>query len=143
MYNFICKLKLSSQARNKNEAWTLPCLLPASSWFLDWLILWLWTWRQHVPLKHQCIFSGLHGIIFRKINLSSSLSLPIKILNLFLVSPCYLLHLVFLKLITLAVVTINITLQTINIKMDVIWIELAESSEKLMARMISYQGKAV
>jgi hypothetical protein len=29
------------------------CLLPTSCWFLVWLILRPWKWRQHVPLKQR------------------------------------------------------------------------------------------
>jgi hypothetical protein len=37
--------------------------LPASRWFLVWLILRLWRWRQHVPLKRRLTFNGLRGDI--------------------------------------------------------------------------------
>jgi hypothetical protein len=33
------------------------CLLPASHWFLAWLILQPWRWRQHVPPIHQLTFT--------------------------------------------------------------------------------------
>jgi hypothetical protein len=45
------------------------CFLPASHWFLAWLILRSWRWRQHVPLKHQLSLNGLHDIISKKIEL--------------------------------------------------------------------------
>jgi hypothetical protein len=44
-------------------------ILLASVWFLAWLILWPWRWRQHVPLKHRVTFNKLHGIICQKTEL--------------------------------------------------------------------------
>jgi hypothetical protein len=44
-------------------------LLPASCWFLAWLILLPWRWRRHVPQKRRLTFSGLHCIITEKIKL--------------------------------------------------------------------------
>jgi hypothetical protein len=44
------------------------CLLPASVWFLAWLILRLWRWR-HVPPKRLLTFNGLHGIISQNIKI--------------------------------------------------------------------------
>jgi hypothetical protein len=42
------------------------CLLPASLWFLTWLILRSWSWRWHVPPKRRLTFNGLHGVISQK-----------------------------------------------------------------------------
>jgi hypothetical protein len=41
-------------------------LLPASWWFLTWLILWPWRWRRHVPLEHRLTFNGQHSFISQK-----------------------------------------------------------------------------
>jgi hypothetical protein len=38
-------------------------LLPASSWFLAWLILRPWRWRRYVRPKRRLTFNGLHGVI--------------------------------------------------------------------------------
>jgi hypothetical protein len=40
--------------------------ISASCWFLDWFILRPWTWRRHVPPKHQLIFKRQHGAITQK-----------------------------------------------------------------------------
>jgi hypothetical protein len=40
-----------------------------SRWFLAWLILRPWRWRQHVPSKRRLTFNGLHGVISQKIEL--------------------------------------------------------------------------
>jgi hypothetical protein len=45
------------------------CLIPASRWFLAWLILRPSEWRRYVPLKRRLTFSGLHGVISRLIRL--------------------------------------------------------------------------
>lgn len=39
------------------------CLLPLSHWFLAWLILQLWKWWWHVPLKCQLTSIRIQGII--------------------------------------------------------------------------------
>jgi hypothetical protein len=44
----------------------LLCLLPASCWFLDWLILQPWGWRGRVPLNRQLSFNRLHRVISQK-----------------------------------------------------------------------------
>jgi hypothetical protein len=44
-------------------------LLPALCWFLAWLILQPWRWKQHVPQKHWLSFNGIHGIISQKTEL--------------------------------------------------------------------------
>jgi hypothetical protein len=36
-------------------------------WFLAWLVLQPWRWKQHVPLKCQLTFYGLHGTVSQKI----------------------------------------------------------------------------
>jgi hypothetical protein len=43
------------------------CLLPASCWFLAWLILGPRRWRRHVPPKRRLTFNGLQGVISQKI----------------------------------------------------------------------------
>jgi hypothetical protein len=43
--------------------WDIMQLLPASWWFLPWLILRLWRWRRHVPPKRQLTFNGLRRYI--------------------------------------------------------------------------------
>jgi hypothetical protein len=43
--------------------------LPASCWFLAWLILRPRRWRRYVPLKRQFTFSGLQGSISQKIEI--------------------------------------------------------------------------
>jgi hypothetical protein len=45
------------------------CLLPASCWFLAWLVFRSWRSRWHVPPKYLLIFNGPHGIISQKIGL--------------------------------------------------------------------------
>jgi hypothetical protein len=47
----------------------LFCLLPASCWFLTWLILWHWRGRRHVSAKRQSTSNGLHGVICHKVGL--------------------------------------------------------------------------
>jgi hypothetical protein len=42
-------------------------LPPALCWFLAWLTLQPWRWRQYVPLTCQLTFTGLHSIISQKI----------------------------------------------------------------------------
>jgi hypothetical protein len=39
----------------------------ASCWFLVWLILWPWGWRQYASPKCQLTFTGLHDVISQKI----------------------------------------------------------------------------
>jgi hypothetical protein len=39
------------------------CLLPASWWFLAWLILQPWRRKWHLPPKRRLTFNGLHGVI--------------------------------------------------------------------------------
>jgi hypothetical protein len=41
------------------------CLLPASYWFLAWIVPRPWRWRQYVTLK-RVNFSGLHSVIYQK-----------------------------------------------------------------------------
>jgi hypothetical protein len=41
-------------------------MLPASPWFLVWLILRAWRFRWHVPPKRQLSFNGQHGVISYK-----------------------------------------------------------------------------
>jgi hypothetical protein len=53
-------------SKNKPSKKQAP-LLPASGWFLAWLILQPRRWNLLIPLKHQLIFNGLHGVIFQKI----------------------------------------------------------------------------
>jgi hypothetical protein len=38
------------------------CLLPACYWFLAWLTLQPWRWRQYIPLKCQWTYTKLHSI---------------------------------------------------------------------------------
>jgi hypothetical protein len=45
------------------------CLLPASCWFLAWLILWPWRCTRHVPPKRQLAFKSLYGLIFQNAEL--------------------------------------------------------------------------
>jgi hypothetical protein len=45
-------------------------LLPASRWFLAWLIPRLWRWRWHILPKRRLSVSGLRGIIFQPMELS-------------------------------------------------------------------------
>jgi hypothetical protein len=42
-------------------------LLPASRWFLDWLILRPWRWRRHVLPKRRLTMNVLHGVMYQKI----------------------------------------------------------------------------
>jgi hypothetical protein len=44
-------------------------LILASCWFLAWLILWTWRWRQHIPPMRRLTFNGLHEFISQKIQL--------------------------------------------------------------------------
>jgi hypothetical protein len=37
------------------------CVLPPTWWFLAWLILLPWIWRQHFPPKRQFTFNRLYG----------------------------------------------------------------------------------
>jgi hypothetical protein len=41
--------------------------LPASLWFLAWLILQRWRWRQNFPSKHQLTFNWLYCVTSQKI----------------------------------------------------------------------------
>jgi hypothetical protein len=41
-------------------------LLPASFWFLTWLILRSWRWRWHVPPKLRLAFKGLQDAVVQK-----------------------------------------------------------------------------
>jgi hypothetical protein len=51
----------TSQARNQHDTGSKQSyLLPASCWFLAWLILQSWKWRRNVPPKHELTFIGLH-----------------------------------------------------------------------------------
>jgi hypothetical protein len=45
-----------SQARNQQ-------LLPASWWFLAWLIILPWSRKWHVPPRRRLAFNGLHGVV--------------------------------------------------------------------------------
>jgi hypothetical protein len=51
------------EARRKLGFHFRLCLLPASCWFTDWLILSFWRWRQCVPPKCRLTFNVLHGVI--------------------------------------------------------------------------------
>jgi hypothetical protein len=42
-------------------------------WFLAWLILRPWRWRQQIPLKRLLIFNWLYGVIPQKTELLTSL----------------------------------------------------------------------
>jgi hypothetical protein len=44
-------------------------LLPASHWFLAWLVLRPWRLWLHVPPNRRLTFNGLHGILSQKIEL--------------------------------------------------------------------------
>jgi hypothetical protein len=44
--------------------------MPASCWFLAWLIR-SWRWRQHVLPKRRLTFSRLHGVVSQKIALKN------------------------------------------------------------------------
>jgi hypothetical protein len=46
----------------QHELW----LLPASCWFVSWLILLPKMWERHVPPKRLLTFNALHGLIFQK-----------------------------------------------------------------------------
>jgi hypothetical protein len=103
--------QVKQETRMKHKLCTL-CFLLVS------LTLWLWRRTQHVRQKHQSIFNWQHSITSQKINPCSSLSLPQKFwIYLMFPHTHYLFHLIFLKLLTLAVQTITFTY---NIKMD--WI---------------------
>jgi hypothetical protein len=54
------------------------CFLFDSHWFLAWLILRPWRWRRHFHLKCRLTFSGLHGVIYQKIELLTSAEPPIS-----------------------------------------------------------------
>jgi hypothetical protein len=43
------------------------CLLPASRWFLAWLIYWPWRWRWYVSPKPRLTFNRLRGVKSRKV----------------------------------------------------------------------------
>jgi hypothetical protein len=60
-------------------------LLPPSCWFIVWHTLQLSRWRQHVPLKHQLTFGGLHDVISQKIELfiTTAVRTPNPTLNLY------------------------------------------------------------
>jgi hypothetical protein len=62
------QVRKMSQARHQHEAVSKP------SDSLIWRILRLWIWR-HVPQNIRLIFSGLHGVIFQNIELSSTILL--------------------------------------------------------------------
>jgi hypothetical protein len=44
----------------------LPCLLPASPWFLAWLIFRRWRWMRHVSPKCCLDFNEINGVISPK-----------------------------------------------------------------------------
>jgi hypothetical protein len=48
--------------RNAIQLW----LLAASFWSLTWHTLWLWRWRQCIPLKRQWTSTGLYTISPRR-----------------------------------------------------------------------------
>jgi hypothetical protein len=52
---------------NKKSAWNKLCLVPASCWFLVWLILWPWLWTPYIPPKRQSTFTGLRSAISQRI----------------------------------------------------------------------------
>jgi hypothetical protein len=66
-FGVTCRLHLQSQRIGQAEL----CLLPASCWFLAWLILWPWRWRWYIPPKCRLTFSGLHSIISQKTECST------------------------------------------------------------------------
>jgi hypothetical protein len=45
------------------------CFLSVWCWLLAWPIFKPWRWRRHVPPKRRLTFNGLHGIIFKKMEL--------------------------------------------------------------------------
>jgi hypothetical protein len=60
----------------------LLCLLPASCWFLTWLTLRPWRWRQYVPPKRWLTFIGLHGVISQEIRVVLSIATAVRTSNL-------------------------------------------------------------
>jgi hypothetical protein len=60
--------RFEEQAKQETSMKALACHL-LSRWFLAWLILRLWRWKQYYPLKHQLYLNGLHCVIFQKIKL--------------------------------------------------------------------------
>jgi hypothetical protein len=49
--------RIISHARNHDEAFTASC------WFLVWMLIRLWIWRLHVPLKLRLNFNVMQGVI--------------------------------------------------------------------------------
>jgi hypothetical protein len=58
-----CRLHLQSQRISQPRNF---CLLPASNWFLVWIIIQHWRWKWHVSSKHWLNFNRLHGNISQK-----------------------------------------------------------------------------
>jgi hypothetical protein len=61
-------LHLHLQGNNKLSKKSAELHLPlTSTWAFAWRILWSWRWKQHVTLKYQMTFNGLHDVISEKI----------------------------------------------------------------------------
>jgi hypothetical protein len=77
--NILSPFSRSMNKPSKKPAWSdsmrnLLCLLatytlPASHWFLTWLILRRSKWRRHVPPKRWLILNRVRGIISQKTEL--------------------------------------------------------------------------
>jgi uncharacterized membrane protein YjgN (DUF898 family) len=58
---------LTAAIMKSSIVWDITlCLLPALLWYLLWLIIRSWRWRQYIPRNRRLIFSWLHGPIFQK-----------------------------------------------------------------------------
>jgi hypothetical protein len=73
MYYDWAESVVASQCLTKIKA--SRALLPASWWFLAWLILGTWRWRQHVSPERRLAFKRLHSITSQKIELSITTAL--------------------------------------------------------------------
>jgi hypothetical protein len=51
--------------------WQADCSVfhQISHWFLAWLILSPWRWKQRAPPKRRLTFNGLYGVIYQKTEL--------------------------------------------------------------------------
>jgi hypothetical protein len=58
--------------KNKPSEKPELCLLPASCWFIAYLIFLPWRWRQHIPPKCQLSFNELHSIISQDSTLTAN-----------------------------------------------------------------------